>query len=81
MASQLEKSKALCAKYKMVFGTEEGKEVLKDIITDCHVLGPVTTINTNEILMISGMRNAGLEVARKASYDINNLIDIVGDDK
>ena len=35
--SKQQKDKDLAQKYKMVFGTEEGKAVMIDILTDCHV--------------------------------------------
>jgi hypothetical protein len=79
MSISAEQEKNLAQRYKMVFGTDDGKAVLEDILTACHVLGPVDSISTNQILIMTGMRNAGLDIARKAKFDINQLIAVGGE--
>ena len=75
-----QKVKDLAQKYKNVFGTDEGKEVMLDILTDCHVMNITDTLNTNEMILATGKRNAGLEIARKAFFDIERFTSAVGGD-
>ncbi len=75
-----QKDKDLAQKYKNVFGTVEGKEVMLDILTDCHVMNITDTLNTNEMILATGKRNAGLEIARKAFFDIERFTSAVGGD-
>lgn len=75
---QAQLDKDLAQKYKRVFGTDEGKAVLIDILTDCHVMNITDTFNTNEIILATGKRNAGLEIARKAFFDLEQFTDTVG---
>ena len=75
-----QKDKDLAQKYKNVFGTAEGKEVMLDILTDCHVMNITDTLNTNEMILATGKRNAGLEIARKAFFDIERFTSAVGGD-
>ena len=78
MATQAQKDKALAEKYKMVFGTPEGKEVMVDILTDCHVMSITDTLDTNQMILATGKRNAGLEIARKAFFDMEQFTNTVG---
>lgn len=75
-----QKDKDLAQKYKNVFGTAEGKEVMLDILTDCHVMNITDTLNTNEMILATGKRNAGLEIARKAFFDLEQFTSAVGGD-
>ena len=75
-----QKDKDLAQKYKNVFGTVEGKEVMLDILTDCHVMNITDTLNTNEMILATGKRNAGLEIARKAFFDLEKFTSTVGGD-
>lgn len=75
-----QKDKDLAQKYKNVFGTNEGKEVMLDILTDCHVMSITDTLNTNEMILATGKRNAGLEIARKAFFDLEQFTSAVGGD-
>ena len=73
-------NKALAQKYRSVFSTKDGHAVLMDILTDCHVLQPLDSLDTNQIMLINGKRNAGLEIARKATFDLNKFYIAVGGD-
>jgi hypothetical protein len=75
------KRRELAVKYKSVFGTEEGKAVLIDILSDCHVMGITDTLNTNEMILATGKRNAGLEIARKAFFDLDKFTIAVGGER
>ncbi len=75
---QAQLDKDLAQKYKMVFGTDDGKEVMLDILRDCHVMSITDTLNTNEMILATGKRNAGLEIARKAFFDLEKFTDTVG---
>ena len=78
--SKQQQDKDLAQKYKMVFSTDEGKAVMLDILTDCHVMSITDTLNTNEMILATGKRNAGLEIARKAFFDIERFTSAVGGD-
>lgn len=78
MTKQAQLDKDLAQKYKMVFGTDEGKEVMLDILRDCHVMSITDTLNTNEMILATGKRNAGLEIARKAFFDLEQFTVTVG---
>ena len=78
MTKQAQLDKDLAQKYKMVFGTDEGKEVMLDILRDCHVMIITDTLNTNEMILATGKRNAGLEIARKAFFDLEQFTVTVG---
>jgi hypothetical protein len=76
--TKAQKDKDLAEKYKRVFGSAEGKAVLVDILTDCHIMSITDTFNTNEMILVTGKRNAGLEIARKAFFDLEQFTDAVG---
>ena len=76
--SKQQQDKDLAQKYKMVFGTDEGKAVMIDILTDCHVMSITDTLDTNQIILATGKRNAGLEIARKAFFDLEQFTVTVG---
>ena len=78
--SKQQQDKDLAQKYKMVFSTDEGKAVMLDILTDCHVMSITDTLNTNEMILATGKRNAGLEIARKAFLDMEQFTSAVGGD-
>ena len=75
---QAQLDKDLAQKYKFVFGTDEGKEVMLDILRDCHVMSITDTLSTNEMILATGKRNAGLEIARKAFFDLEQFTVTVG---
>jgi len=78
MTKQAQLHKDLAQKYKMVFGSDEGKAVLLDILKDCHVMSITDTLNTTEMILATGKRNAGLEIARKACFDLEQFTVTVG---
>lgn len=78
MTKQAQLDKDLAQKYKMVFGTDDGKAVLLDILQDCHVMSITDTLNANEMILATGKRNAGLEIARKAFFDLEKFTVTVG---
>ena len=54
----LEAAKQLTSDYKFVFSSKEGKRVLENIISECHVLEPNNSIETNVVLIQEGRRDA-----------------------
>ena len=75
---QSQQDKDLAQKYKRTFDTPDGRVVLLDILADCHVMSITDTLNTNEMILATGKRNAGLEIARKAFFDLEKFTDTVG---
>lgn len=73
-------NKELAKKYRSVFSTEDGHAVLMDILKDCYVLQPTNSIDTNQIMLMNGRRDAALEIARKATFDLNKFYIAVGGD-
>ena len=78
MTKQAQLDKDLAQKYKTLFESEMGKTVLLDILRDCHVMSITDTLNTNEMILATGKRNAGLEIARKAFFDLEQFTVTVG---
>ena len=76
----LEAAKQLTSDYKFVFSSKEGKRVLENIISECHVLEPNNSIETNVVLIQEGRRDAALNILRHLTWDERQLINTVGGD-
>ena len=55
--------------YKAVFNHGEGKKVLHDLLTYCHILEPAITSNPNDILVKEGRRDVALKILKMISVD------------
>ena len=77
---KLEAAKQLDSDYKIVFGTKEGQRVLENIISECHVLEPNNSIETNVVMIQEGRRDAALNILKHLTWDERQLISTVGGD-
>lgn len=77
---KLEAAKQLTADYKFVFSSVQGKRVLENIISECHVLEPNNSIETNVVMIQEGRRDAALNILKHLTWDERQLINTVGGD-
>lgn len=68
--------KQLKTDYNQVFDTEQGRRVLEDILSYCHVMEPLMgSIDTNSIMIREGRRDAALTILQKLNWDERKFID------
>jgi hypothetical protein len=68
-------AKDVKADYQFVFGSEEGKRVLDDILAYCHVLEPLTgAIGTNAVMIREGRRDAAMTILQKMMWDERRFV-------
>lgn len=68
-----EKEKALIQDYKHTFGTDAGKRVYEDLMTECHMNTPVHNVNSvNETFIFGGMRAVGLYIKSQREADLSS---------
>jgi hypothetical protein len=60
--------------YKKVFGTDEGKLVLKELAAFCHMTNPTFTGDVNQTVFNEGKRNVYLYINHFINVDLNALI-------
>ena len=66
-------------RYKRVFGTEDGKEVLREMATECGLLSPHVRqgkIDPYYIAFKEGERNAVLRILSALEYTVNDFREI-----
>jgi hypothetical protein len=69
-------AKEMKAAYQFVFGSEEGKVVLDDIMKYCHLLEPITgPTDTNAVMIREGRRDAAMTILQKLLWDERRFIE------
>tara|TARA_R110000803_G_scaffold52732_2_gene108472 strand:- start:12874 stop:13119 length:246 start_codon:yes stop_codon:yes gene_type:complete len=62
--------------YEIVFGSNEGKRVLHDIIANSFVLDTTFDENTTSLAFNEGMRNGALRILTMLHYKPNDFLTI-----
>lgn len=76
MTAKKRTAKDVKADYQFVFGSEEGKRVLDDILAYCHVLEPTTgSIDTNAVMIREGRRDAAMTILQKMMWDERRFVE------
>jgi len=73
--SQLERLNQLRIDYSQVFNTTQGKRVLEDILSYCHILEPlVGSTDTNSIIIREARRDVALTILQKLNWNERDFI-------
>ena len=64
--------------YLDVFGSEKGREVLLDLMEQGFVLKPTAGATIQDTALNEGKRELVLYIMDMITYDMNDLIDIIG---
>lgn len=71
------KYKDLVLSYRRVFGSEEGKVVLNDLIKSFHILGPTFSKDPYEMAFREGGRNVVLKILHTLNVDPNKIQEMI----
>ena len=76
MTAKKRTAKEMKSAYQYVFGSEEGKIVLDDILAYCHVLEPMTgPTDTNAVMIREGRRDAAMTILQKLLWDERRFVE------
>ena len=59
--------------YRDVFASEQGKLILKDLITECHIAQPVMADTDRETFFNEGKRNVFLYIMNRTTLDPDEI--------
>ncbi len=71
------KQAATIADYRRVFGTDQGKRVLWDILKNAHIMSPCYSGRAEEAVFRDGERNVGLRIMATLKYDVRQLLEMI----
>lgn len=82
MAEEAKKRKAaLIQKYIRVFESDDGREVLKDLMSNSHLLTPTADEKDSMSFRNEGKRELMLYILHNLSYDVQSIIELIGETK
>lgn len=68
------KPDALARAYRRLFATPDGKKVLADLMTACHVFEPIPPGDVAAMAFANGERNVGLRIAAMLAYKPEDFV-------